>query len=624
MSISSDQNRVGYSGNGSSAVFNYPYEFHNDSELAVLVYNSSRAPIVGVPALNTNYSISGSKDLQGRYLNGANVVFNSTPATGDEIVIFGSTPVNSVYALGFNEHISRPDLVKSLDHLVLINQRLNNQVTRALRLPDAYPYNFDTRLPARILPSSVLATNSSGLGIELLFAVGSSGLVPSGGIDVPLIGQGFGVPPIFSPLNLASNSSIINNLVVSRGGTGHSSFITASMVYASSADTLSFVAVGGGDVPLVGNPGGAPSFRALDLISGSSTINILPVVKGGTNHSSFVSASVVYASSLNTLSFIANPVGADVPLVSNLGGAPSYQPLNLASNSSVTNILSTSRGGTGNSGYVQYGVVYMETATKMAHIPSAAAGRVLVSNGSSAPTFNVLSITPTAALAKSANYTATTSDDVIVCDGSTAGITINLFDAVGNSGRRLSVKKIDASAGVVTIDGSGSQTIDAAATLRLCSRHDSVGLVSDGANWVTEAMDIAVACVRKGQPAGAISGTPSVCSFPTNVNDTHGGWVGSSYTVPLAGHYDIHARVGINGTYGADGSSFCGIFIDGVQAYDGEAAANNTITQLYPSANVCGLFLAANAVITIRPHSDAGSPSYNSTAERSWFSISRR
>lgn len=485
MAISSDQNRRTYSGDGSSAVFSYPYEFHNDSDLAVLIYNSSRSTITVAQALTTNYNISGTKDTQGRYLNGANIVFNSSPATGDEISIFGSTSVNSNYALGFNEHISRPDLIKAMDHLVLITQRLNNQVTRSMRLPDSYPYtSFDPRLPERILPSSVLATNSSGLAIELLFTVGSSSLVPSGGIDVPLIGQGLGVPPVFSALNLVSGSSTIGNLPVSKGGTAHSSFVQASMVYASGNNILSFVSVGGGDVPFVGNPGGAPSFQALNLLSGSSTIGVMPVTKGGTAHSSFVAASMVYASSASVLSFIANG-GADQPLVGNIGGPPSYQPLNLASNSSVINILSTSKGGTGNSGFIQYGVAYFETATQIGVVPSAAGGRVLTAHGSSAPTFDVVSITPTAVLSKSAAYTATTSDEVIVCDGSGGPFTIGLYDATGNSGRKISIKKSDALIGssVITIDGSGAQTINTAATIKLSTQHEAVTLVSDGSNW---------------------------------------------------------------------------------------------------------------------------------------------
>src|SRR3990167_4983658 len=188
MGISSDQNRRTYSGDGSSAVFNYPYEFHDDAGISVLVYNSSRATITAAQALTTNYTLSGTKDLQGRYLNGANVVFNSSPATGDEISIFGSTAINSAYALGFNEHISRPDLVKALDRLVLINQRLNNQATRSVRLPDSYPYTFDTRLPEKLPAGAPIVINSGGVGFQAGVVLNSSGF---GGI-FPMANGGTG------------------------------------------------------------------------------------------------------------------------------------------------------------------------------------------------------------------------------------------------------------------------------------------------------------------------------------------------------------------------------------------------------------------------------------------------
>lgn len=452
MSISSDQNRRTYSGDGSSAVFNYPYEFHADADVSVLVYNSSRATITVAQALTTNYNISGTKDLQGRYLNGANVVFNSAPATGDEISIFGSTAVNSTYALGFNEHISRPDLVKALDRIVLINQRLNNQATRSVRLQDSYPYTFDTRLPERLTPNAPIIVNSGGVGFNTGIITNSSGFA--------------GVFPL------------------SQGGLGASLVASSGMMlYAVSATEMGLLGRGGQDQILIYQSSHIPSWGGISLISGSSVTGVLPVANGGTAHSSFVAASLTYASSASVLSFIANG-GADQPLVGNIGGAPSYQPINLASGSSVTNILTTSRGGTGNSGYVQYGAAYFETASKLGVVPSAANGRVLTCHGSSAPTWDTIPadalVAPTLV---STSYTATSSDDVLIVDGSGAALTISMMDATANSGKKITIKKTDTTFNAVTIDGSSTQTIDGATTTSINTRYEMLQMQSDGTNW---------------------------------------------------------------------------------------------------------------------------------------------
>lgn len=88
---------------------------------------------------------------------------------------------------------------------------------------------------------------------------------------------------------------------------------------------------------------------------------------------------------------------------------------------------------------------------------------------------------------KTATYTATVQDDLILVDATSGAVTINLPTAVQSGTNknplRFIVKKTDSSANAVTIDGSGSQTIDGALTLVLAAQWDVVVLGSDGANW---------------------------------------------------------------------------------------------------------------------------------------------
>lgn len=73
--------------------------------------------------------------------------------------------------------------------------------------------------------------------------------------------------------------------------------------------------------------------------------------------------------------------------------------------------------------------------------------------------------------------------DVYLCDCASGAITVNLPLAADSKKRRLDIKKIDSSANVVTIDGSGAETIDGALTIELDVQYESVTLITDGLAW---------------------------------------------------------------------------------------------------------------------------------------------
>lgn len=88
---------------------------------------------------------------------------------------------------------------------------------------------------------------------------------------------------------------------------------------------------------------------------------------------------------------------------------------------------------------------------------------------------------------KSADYTATIDDDIILVDASGSPRTITLLSAVTMlAGRKIEIVKIDSSANAVTIDASGAQTINGALTKVLASQYDAAILISDGTNLLIE------------------------------------------------------------------------------------------------------------------------------------------
>jgi hypothetical protein len=77
--------------------------------------------------------------------------------------------------------------------------------------------------------------------------------------------------------------------------------------------------------------------------------------------------------------------------------------------------------------------------------------------------------------------TLTSSNSVVLVNTGTA--TITLPGAAFAPGRQYTVKKISATAGTITVDGAGSETIDGALTHALTALNEYVTIVSNGTGW---------------------------------------------------------------------------------------------------------------------------------------------
>jgi hypothetical protein len=150
----------------------------------------------------------------------------------------------------------------------------------------------------------------------------------------------------------------------------------------------------------------------------STIAGTLAETKGGTNQTTYATGDILFASASNTLSKLS--AGTNTHVLTLVGGVPAWQA---------------------------------------------------PSGGSSA----------WALTTKTANYTATTSDNVIRCDATSGNFTITLYAASGNSGKFLFVNNVKDS-GLITIDGNSSETIDDELTQELGPR-DSVLLICNGTNW---------------------------------------------------------------------------------------------------------------------------------------------
>lgn len=82
-----------------------------------------------------------------------------------------------------------------------------------------------------------------------------------------------------------------------------------------------------------------------------------------------------------------------------------------------------------------------------------------------------------------AAYTVPVGVDLVLVDATSAGVTVTLPAASGATKRRITVKKVDASGNAVTIDGSGTETIDGTTTHAMSTQYESATVQSDGTQW---------------------------------------------------------------------------------------------------------------------------------------------
>jgi hypothetical protein len=117
---------------------------------------------------------------------------------------------------------------------------------------------------------------------------------------------------------------------------------------------------------------------------------------------------------------------------------------------------------------------------------------------------------------RTSTYTATTADGTILCSG--GAFTINLYTAVGNVGREITIIKTDSSlTNIITVDANSTETIDGALTFKLTTLNDRVLLISNGSNWIVKSHTYSTAPISVGtMTIGATTTSPTIGTTTTN------------------------------------------------------------------------------------------------------------
>lgn len=81
------------------------------------------------------------------------------------------------------------------------------------------------------------------------------------------------------------------------------------------------------------------------------------------------------------------------------------------------------------------------------------------------------------------NYTVGSSDTVVFANATSGNVTITIPAASGLAGYRFYIKRVDGSGNTVTVQRSGSDTIDGMTSFTLDQQYTAFAVVSNGSNW---------------------------------------------------------------------------------------------------------------------------------------------
>lgn len=385
---------------------------------------------------------------------------------------------------------------------------------------------------------------------------------------------------------------------------------------------LSWISAGGGGVtsvsasaPLASSGGATPNItisQATTSTDGylSSTdwntfnnkepaITTLSIAKGGTNSSTALSNNRVMQSSGGAI-VEAAAITAARALISDANGIPTHSATTsteLGYVSGVTSAIQTQINGKLTDPMTTNGDLITRAAGVASRVGIGTSGQVLTVSAGAPAWLTPASSGPLNVVSKTSAYTATVTDEVILCSGS--AFTVTLYAASGNAGRQIRIIKTDSTAAnVITVDGNGSETIQGSLTIKLCSQYEEISIMCDGSNWFILSTNLTVAASYRITADFAASTTVPI-NFDGVEYDTHSTVTTSAtawkFTAPYAGLYDISGFAD-NGS----ASAFLLVYKNGTSYKT--VAWDNTTTAGAISGEI---MLAAGDFIDFRPNVSA-------------------
>lgn len=153
MTVPSIDNRVTYSGNGSTTVFNYPYGFVATSDIRVYLVESDGITAT-LQVSPTHYSVGTPSE------SGADVTMVTAPASGQDLIIFRDPTLTQLTDYTDNDPFPANTHEAALDKRAQVEIRTRELIGAAFRVAD--PFIITEIVPT---PSVLIGFDSTGTDI---------------------------------------------------------------------------------------------------------------------------------------------------------------------------------------------------------------------------------------------------------------------------------------------------------------------------------------------------------------------------------------------------------------------------------------------------------------------------
>lgn len=473
MTVSSTANRNDYTGNDTTATYNYSFRIFLNSDLKLTVRNTS-TDVETELTLTTDYTVTGVGDASGGTIVLVDagqdwISASSYLDTGYELTIRRVVPLTQGTDIR-NQGDFYPEVHEDVfDKLTMTDQQQQDEIDRSIKLPETLdPATFDAALPTPTA-NYFLRFNSAG-----------DGLTQSAGTAANLTDSDISASADITRTKLAPGTAdyvLINDAVgefseeqyldKSRGGAG------------ADMSSVTFPSTG-----TITTDAGTSTFTNKTFDADGTGNSLTNVEDANIKAGAAIDAAKIHDASVSNTEF------------GYLNGVTS------AIQTQIDSKLPTTITTTGD-------IIYSSSGSTSARLPAGSAGEVLTMSGG-VPAWATNSVSPIAPSSKTTTYTATTSDQTILADTSGGAWTLTLYTASGNAGRELYVTKTTSDLSALTIDGNAAETINGFTSVKLITFGESLRIVSDGSNWIITQYIPSTAWTSFTFTLGAVTTAPTV------------------------------------------------------------------------------------------------------------------